>query len=339
MEPNKINTGLDIDKQEIEQQLPEKRLMGVGSFWPVILKNKGDYVKIWNELAPETQFGRLVETMGCTGYGFNNIVEMLWLYQYGIKMNISDRAMNKMSGTTQQGNTVDAPPDTFRKKGFLLEEEWPWDREKFTWAEYYKTIPSDLLAKALKRTEEWGLEHEYVPNNPDAMINALNTGPLGGTVYAWSKGSDGIYRDYGNRANHFTVVILDYEYGKYWICGDSYPDDFQYNDNPQQPEFIKKLAWNYNFGCIKRYRLIDKRSDKTTNLTLLAKLKNMFKNLQAYMDSHGLHIWYVEETRGKQEIFLETIAEKALFMSYVKEGIIRTTSFSKLNIYPNFKFF
>ena len=65
----------------------------------------------------------------------------------------------------------------------------------------------------------------------------------------------------------------------------------------------------------------------------------MFDNLVAYMDEHGLHIWYIDTKRGKQEIPLTTIAEKALFMSYVKEGIIKTVTYGEIASLTNQKFF
>lgn len=332
---NNINTGLDVKKQEAEQALPEKHLMGAISKWDEI-KSNADWTEVWLSLKPETQFGARVETMGCTGFGTSNILEMIWKYQYNKDINISDRALNKMSGTTRNGNSVDAPIDTIRKQGFLLEDEWNWDRETFDWDDYYKTIPSNLLAKAKTRLKEWDFEHEYISTyNKETRIEALKTSPIGGTVAAWYKGSDGLYYDYGHQVNHWSVVIIGYKLNEYWLCADSYPDDFQYNDNPQQPEFLKKLDWNFRFGCLKRYKIIAKAN---INTSLLLKLKNMFKNLKAYMDSHGLHIWYID-SRGKQEIPLETMAEKALFMSYVKEGIIPTTTYPAIAGLPNFKFF
>lgn len=331
-----INYGLDVEKQTEEQEKLEKHLMGAVSNYPELITEKPYWLPTWNELKAETQFGAQVETMGCTGYGTANILEMIWLKQFGLKFNLSDRAINKMSGTGPNGNTVDAPIDTIRKQGFLFEEEWPWDRNKFTWNDYYAPIPADKLKLASTRLKDWGFEHEYVPNNPEAIKQALKTSPIGGTVAAWFKGDDGIYRTYGHRLNHYTVTILDYVEGQYWICGDSYPEDYNMADNPQQPEFIKKLAWDYNFGCLKRYKIIDKRTEKSNSL--LFNIKKMFTNLVAYMDDKGLHVWYIDKI-GRQEIPLTTTFEKAIAMSYVKQKIIKTTSFPAIAGLPVHKFF
>lgn len=330
---NKINTGLDLEKQELDLISNHKLLMGAVSNYP-ILKKDANWMDVWLKIKPETQFGARVETMGCTGYGTANILEMLFKWQYNKDFNISDRALNKMSGTTPRGNTVDAPIDTIRKQGFLLEEEWGWNRDTFDWNTYYSPIPYDLLAKAKARLDDWDFAHEYVPTyNKDGIIEALKTSPIGGTVPAWYKDSNGIYHDYGHNPNHYSVVIIGYEYGKYWLCADSYPDDFQYNDNPQQGEFIKKLDWNFRFGCLKRYKITNKITSKKK--LYLQKYTNMFK---AYFDNHGLHVYWVDP-RGKQEIPLETTADKALFMQWFKDGSITKTSWPELVNLPDFKFF
>lgn len=329
---NTINTGLDLEKQEIDLISNKKQLMGAVSDFTII-KPDANWNDLWLSLSPETQFGANIETMGCTGYGTANILEMLLKWQYNVDFNISDRALNKMSGTTHSGNSVDAPIDTIRKKGFLLESEWPWDRETFNWNDYYSSIPTTLLEKAKKRLDEWEFKHEYVSTyNKDAIIEALKTSPLGGTVPAWYKDSNGIYHDYGYPVNHYSVVIIGYEYGKYWLCGDSYPDDFQYNDNPQQPEFIKKLDWNFRFGCLKRYKVIRKTSKKKISL-----IKSM-NSYKAYFDQHGLHVYWVDD-RGKQEIPLTNIVEKSLFMQMFKDGTLAKTSWGELQPLPDFKFF
>jgi hypothetical protein len=247
---------------------------------------------------------------------------------------LSDRFVNKASGTTTNGNTVDAPIDTIRKKGFLFELEYPWDRNTFSWADYYQSIPASKMSLALTRLKDWDFQHEYVPTNPQAMMQALKTSPLGGTVFAWTKGGDGLYNSYGRTPNHYTVVILDYVEGEYWLCGDSYPDDYNMADNPQQPEFIKKLAWDYDFGCVKRYKIIDKRLNKVKKCNW----KNMFSKMQGYMDNHGLNIFWVDKA-GKQKIEITTMAEKALYMSAFADGDIKRTSWPALQPLNDNKYF
>jgi hypothetical protein len=253
--------------------------------WQELKEDKEDWVDDWLEMPAETQFGAKLESMGCTGFGTNNIYELIAKAQYGLNWNLSDRFINKVSGTTRQGNTVDAPIDAMRKFGFLFEDEYPWNRDTFSWDDYYSTVPANKLKLAKTRLNDWEFKHEYVPiGNKEAIMNALKTSPLGGTVYAWQKNADSIYYSGGNRPNHYTVVILGYVKGKYWICGDSYPEDFQYNDNPQPSEFIKKLDWNFQFGCIKRYALI-KKNNKLTLINILKKIAR---------DIHG-GFWFLKD--------------------------------------------
>jgi hypothetical protein len=338
-EQNKINTGLDLKRQEAEQVKPEKHLMGVGSFWKEI-KPDANWVELFLKLKAETQFGKLLETMGCTGYGTNKILQMIWFFVFNILFNISDRFTNKMSGTTKNGNTVDAPIDATRKYGFVLEEEYPWDRDTFTWEEYYKAVPKDVLAKAKARKDDWEFEHEYVPvGNKEAIKNALKTSPLGGTVPAWYKGDDGIYHDYGYTPNHWSVVIIGYKEGEYWLCGDSYPDDFQYNDNPQPQEFIKKLAWDFKFGCIKRYKITDKRDATKKKLQFLTLLTKSMENFYYYWD--GKHnFYYIGVPAGRAEKYRQhidwgkmTTTERFAFLA-LRSGM-QKSSWAEISKFPD----
>jgi hypothetical protein len=345
-----INFGLDVAKQEMEQNLPEKHLMGgFGTIeYPDLITEHPYWLPTWSQISPETQFGANVETMGCTGYGTNNILEMIWKFQYGLDINISDRGVNKMSGTTANGNTVDAPIDTIRNKGYLYESEYGWDRKTFSWADYYQSIPQSLLDKAKTRskdspTREWEFQHEYVPNNPEAIKQALKTSPLGGTVAAWHKGDDGIYRNMGYGINHWTVAIIDYKEGEYWLCADSYPEDYNMADNPQQPEFLKKLAWDYQFGCIKRYKIVDVRKEKP--LTFNNKIVNMIKDIWCWFETtgkpKGLRAYYVPRDnkgviKGKQEIKFDSLNEiikavKILFSAMLSIGMFKKTSWGEIS--------
>ena len=340
---NNINTGLNLKRQEEEQQKPEKHLMGAGAIWPVIKSDK-NWTDVWLQLKPETQFGARLETMGCTGYNTANILEMIWKFQYGLDINISDRALNKMSGTTRNGNTVDAPIDTIRKQGFLLENEWSWDRDSFDWNDYYASIPADKLKLANSRNEangDWEFPHEYVPvSNKDAIINALATSPLGGTVPAWYKGEDGLYHDYGYSCNHWAVVIIGYKYGEYWLCGDSYPDDFQYNDNPTQQECIKKLAWDFKFGCIKRYRIIDKRQSapKISLFTLIKNMDNFFYYWDLKAKTHNFY--YIGTPAGYDQKYRQKIDWQGMdvptrFVFLALRKAMRQSSWGEIQNYPD----
>lgn len=238
------NFGLNYEKQVVEQELAEKQVMGTrtkfgASDFPVIKKG-GNWMELFLKRAPEAQFGAKLESMGCTGFGTADIIEeqIDWKFGNNIndktinpgeKINISDRGLNKMAGTTKNGNTVDTPIDTLRKKGFLLEREWGWNKDTFTWEDFYANIYAKFLNLAKQRTFFWDFKHEYVPRNPDVMCAALETSRLGCTVYAWHRDSKtGMYTNPGFRDNHFTTILF-FDYGNKWFVGDQYPHNFDYN--------------------------------------------------------------------------------------------------------------
>ena len=197
----------------------------------------------WTEFLPEEerQSGRLVETMGCTGYGTNNALEMFISRKYGIKVNLSDRALNKASNTSRSGNNINNVLDTVRKSfGAVAETIWPWDRDTFTWDMYYSSMPKSVYDVGKNWLNFNELSYDNVALNPRMMMEALKYSPLIVAGYAWYL-ENGLYRSYG-RANHcFTVV--GYVEGQYWLAYDSYSP------------FLKKLAWDFQFGACKSINL------------------------------------------------------------------------------------
>jgi hypothetical protein len=345
-----VNTGLDIDKQSLEQIQPDKHLMGGFGMiqYPDLITKDPYWMPTVEQCTPECQFGAKLETMNCTNFGTNYILRLIWKFQYGLDINISERGTGVMSGTTRQGNSVDAPIDALRKYGFLLENELPFDRDGMSWDDYYAPLSQEQYALAKTRLNDWDFAHEYVPVNPQAMMQALKTSPLGGTVAAWYKDSNGLYRTMGHTINHWTTVIVGFKYGEYWLCVDSYPEDYNYADNPQSFEFVKKLAWDYNFGCIKRYKIVDKRSDKKKKTPFSLILKNMQEHLWSYSDAKGVYFFFVKKIDGvlhKQQLDISKLPPelallKALFILFGEtDGATRKTSYGEISKIPDNKFF
>lgn len=90
-----------------------------------------------------------VECKGCVSFSLTNNIEIQHDFK-GIKINLSDRALAKVSDTQQNGNTFERVADAARKIGVLFEHQWPNLPKAFSWAEYYKPIPQELLSKAIK---------------------------------------------------------------------------------------------------------------------------------------------------------------------------------------------
>jgi len=200
----------------------------------------------WNKFLPteERQSGRLTDSMGCTGYSLLNCLETLAKAQFGTVWNKSDRYLNKMSGTTRNGNTMSNVLETVRKNfGALKEEHWPWDIETFDWDEYYKSVPKNIQEIGKAWLKEYDLQYESVYNSKNLMKEALKYSPLYVAGYAWWKKGE-LYYSYA-QANH-CFMVFGYVEGSHWLAFDSYD------------EFIKKLDWDFNFAYVKSIYLTKK---------------------------------------------------------------------------------
>lgn len=333
-----INTG--IDPNDWKKPAHDKKDYYLGAVAKTILFKDGHGQE---KYLPKPEFQKKkLETMMCVSASGNNCEETLGNFYdlsslFKVDFDISDRGLAEMSGTTKSGNSPNKVCETRRTKGFLWEFQYPYPEAITTWEEFYANLSAQMFTLAAKNRDLLDYTHEWVKMIPSVMINALHFSSIQGIGFSWIYDHErGVYIDGGNQPNH-AFQIFDYVYGKYWLAYDTYDDDFLYNDNARKEDFIKKLDWNFAFGDYGKL-IFTKPKVNAINTSLLLKLKIMFKNLKAYMDSHGLHIWYID-SRGKQEIPLTTMAEKALFMSYVKEGIIPTTTFPKIAGLPNFKFF
>lgn len=123
-----------------------------------------------------------LETMACVSFSLNNCLEIQTKF-YGNEMNYSDRFLAKMSGTQPNGNTLEKVADTARNIGLVLESEWPNEPKATTWAEYYKEIPEDVKAKAVKQN----FQYEWVArtdNYTESLKRELKQSPLQITIYA-----------------------------------------------------------------------------------------------------------------------------------------------------------
>jgi len=201
----------------------------------------------WLDYLPmyEAQKGKLVDTMACVSYSLLNILEILAIYKYEENRNKSDRFTSKVTGTTRTGNSMRRVADYTRKNyGVVNEEDWDWDRDSMTWAEYYSNIPEDVMAKGRAWLKEWDFKYQSVYPHKNLMKEALKVSPLWVAGFAWAK-NGGLYRSYG-RANH-AFTIIGYKESEYWLVFDSYD------------EHIKKLDWNYNFPYVRTITLEKKK--------------------------------------------------------------------------------
>ena len=210
----------------------------------------------WDDLdiLEEEQSRPHFDTFSCVSFGSTNHIEDYLFYVYGIRVNYSDRALAVMSETKPNGNTPQKVYETIRKKGLVLEAEWPWGDWVVTWEEYMKELPSYIWTKALMWVSEWKFWHDYVPNTPEAMKEALKESPLAGSV-ALMRGDDGIYyRPDGWSDTHWVEFDGYYENGD-WKIWDSYPP------------FKKRVRSDFRAGQVKAIR-IDRYTKKDLGIFL-----------------------------------------------------------------------
>lgn len=215
---------------------------GYGALGGEVLQANGQWFSYVPQGESQLNFG--FDPQGCVSWGTLNALEILLKRQYGEVVNFADRFLTVASETTLGGNSPQKVGETLRKQGVVREEAWPITEDLKTWDAFYAPIDYRTYTLALEFVGKYGFKHEYVSLSSGALKTALQYSPLGVAVSAWQKGQDGLYIS-PFPSNHW-VVLVGYREGEYWLVYDSYSED---------GEYIKKLAWDYNFGAAKRYQI------------------------------------------------------------------------------------
>lgn len=209
----------------------------------------------WDDFLPckEYQSKGGLETYNCTNYGTLNAIEILYKRLFNKEVNYSERYTGIMSGTTQEGNSIQNVIETIRKVcGLIPESLLPFDDSINTWDKYYspKPMTQGLLDVGKAWLKQFQLGHEWIFTLGDGkdrvkrLKECLQYSPIGVSVCAWTE-DNGLYiKEPGDQDNHW-VCCYGYEDGQYWKIFDSY-------DNTN-----KKLAWDYSFGYGKRFVLTE----------------------------------------------------------------------------------
>lgn len=202
----------------------------------------------WVDYLPigERQYNSFMDSMSCVSYSALNCIEILQKYIWGDNVNYSDRFLAKMSGTTQNGNYTHIVADTLRNVGVVEEQDWPMVGK--TWDEYMDEIPDKVKEKANYFHEKYDVKYEFVRKAD--IVDALEYAPLQVGVYAWPKPVDGVYSDVQGKARNHLVTLIGYEKDKHWLIFDHYEN------------FVKKLAWDYNFGSTIKFSIDLKPNEK-----------------------------------------------------------------------------
>lgn len=210
----------------------------------------------WGDYLPKDEDQRKngLETMNCSNYGTNHALAILGKKKFGAQFqtDLSERYGGTMTGTTMDGNDPHTVIEKIRTFcGVVPEVFLPFDTSITSWAKYYSPKPMSywLYATGKHWLKKYKVGHDWVftsniplKDKQDKMKYALQFSPLGASVFAWSQHVDGMYYSDQPGQNHW-ITVYDFVEDQYWMIFDSY-------DNTH-----KKLAWNFDFGQVKRYSL------------------------------------------------------------------------------------
>ena len=168
----------------------------------------------------ERQSGVYFDSMACISFSAINVIEtqLNWMVATGqipsatLKamqdlgyfkdgvVNLSDRYLAKVSGTTTKGNYLVTVWDSIRDYGLIPESDWTFDPGQrtpaFDWDDYYAPIPQALLDKGKKFLDLFEVKYEWLlaggQVTPKFMKEWLKGGPIqiaSATCPGWSTGT------------------------------------------------------------------------------------------------------------------------------------------------------
>lgn len=345
-----------------DEYLPTQHVLGgttvggLGVFKPspdVIFSDGHGWLESIGAERGESQANDHFESYLCTIFNVGGAIsDYLWKV-YGIKMDFSECIQGVFANITiGVGGTIYNSLKSFQDYGWV-DENYRKFTESTSQSQCFAVVSDAIKKIAKQKLADFDVYFDLLSDSYDVPHNIIKDNLKYSEIivagHAWTS-QDGVYISNGYRANHCFRIgdwydgsdrIKNLFAGRKvdWskvslIAIDSYRFDWKNdpeNDHTNVNDFLKPIHKDYQITSAYRVYLVKKKASLTSLLKFM-------KNLKAYMDSTGLHVWYIDN-RGKQEIPLETMAEKALFMCYVKDGIIKTTSYAAISNLPNFKFF
>lgn len=198
---------------------------------------------------PEKQSTPQYDTSGCTIFNSLNGKETLLKQKIGSDYDFSDRFNYNVAEINPPGADPHYALESIRLTGAVPEDVMPMTE---TLEEYKQPRPMRPDYISLARKFPWQLKHEYLWNWHQKLTKSQKMGlireylpysPLGVSVTAWTRDSNGFYID-GNKPNtHWT---LGFGLGTGLFVFDSYPP------------FIKQLHPAHNIQVCKRFWLAER---------------------------------------------------------------------------------
>ena len=262
-----INHGLDHEREE-EDAEDKDHIMGATNEinWKVIKEN-GDWTGEAKNMIEEVQRGRYFDTMNCTRFGLNNVKEFIHLAKWGERVNYSDRFPGKLQGTTTRGNSMKRQLENDRKYGCVAESDFPFDKDKFKWNDYYSMPSSEILDKGQQWLKKYTFGYDKVWATKAMIKEALKYSPLYVGGYAWARKGN-VYVSLGNPNHCFTVIKHDK-----MVAYDSYVP------------YVKNLDDNYKLYYV--YRIYLEKREPEINKSEVDKLLKRGAKLIMRVESNG----------------------------------------------------
>ncbi len=208
----------------------------------------------WSQFLPTFKPQKIgpFDSKSCVTFGTLACLKSIENAKYGILNDYSERFLAIVSGTDASGNSPHQVADAIKYSGLVSQETLPFNDQITSLAAFY--TPNPMAPELLSQGKVWlknnDFDHKWVItpftlfNRTGKMVEALKRSTLGASVFAWSKGEDGLYiHPKPFKDNHFGC-IFHYEQDVCWYFFDSYE------------MAVKKLAWNYPFAWVKEYEII-----------------------------------------------------------------------------------
>lgn len=237
----------------------------------------------WGKYRPtaEKQIGVYFDTMSCVTFAALNHVEeqVAYLIEIGLlagddlqtlkdmgffdengKFNASDRFIAILSGTTKQGNYLNAVWEAIRTYGLLPEKDLPGrldDRTPWEWEDWMNpaAITQEMKDKAVKVKDILQFAYEWISTDQESIKYHLKQAPIqiaAPVCSPWN--TTEIIKACSAGAGHSTII-------------DGYIDKKEFEDFDHYNPFDKRLAWNYKISAalkgiveVKATKLINKPS-------------------------------------------------------------------------------
>ena len=159
------------------------------------------------------------------------------------QLNFSDRWLAWNAGTRDGGNTPQRVGETLRKAGVPYQTKWDI-KDITSFDDFYKNPPTGLFKDARDDfLNVFNIQHEYVPSNEDAIIDALKFSPLGFSVFGFAFDNGLAYRPDGMRDNHWCLLYKHVKGQPYHIF-DSYDNSLKELVPDYRPDVVKRYAIN-----------------------------------------------------------------------------------------------